>query len=470
MKRKLAFFVVVILILAGFNTMVLADSPAPGGPFSSAFNIQNLTADPVTCAVTYYDANGVQAASSDQLPTAIAGNDKAFVYVPSEGSLSTGAYSAVVSCDGQVAVVSNFSDSGGSTAFSGASFSGVSDTDAKYKWYTPNVYDNYYNFYTNIVVQNAGSSATDVTVSVYAPGSSTAVHTLTKTGLAANASYTFEMEGLAQLDTGKAYSAVIEGANTTDKLAVITNIYGRGPYADQLYSFNAFSDGATTLYAPVIMNDYYGYNTDFTIQNIGTAPANVTVTYYYMQNSSVQTKTQSLTIPQNSAQPNYTPAVSGVPSTGNLVVTAKAVSTNGEPIIGVINESNGYNRAASYSAFTAGSTNVRAPIVYKRFYGFNTSITCMNVGSSPASFTAAYVADSASGTSAVNESSTTIDPNFGSQLYQPNNSSLNDGYNGAAAITSSQPMACVVNEDITEGATATTSQDSLFTYNGINSN
>jgi hypothetical protein len=472
--RKVFPFVLVLALLLSFAGTALADAPAPGGPFSSSFNIQNLTTGSIECVVTYYDANGAEAATSDQLPASIAAEDKAYVYVPSEGSLGSGAYSAMISCSGEVAAVSNFSDQPNSqTEASGASYSGITDQQTADTWYTPNVYNNYYNFYTNIVVQNAGASSTNVTVSIYAPGSSTAVHTLTKTGLASNASYTFELEGVSQLSSNVSYSAKVEGGSGS-KLAVITNIYGRSTYNNQLYSFNAFTAGATTVYAPVIMNNYYGYDTDFTIQNLGTSNANVTITYYYRQGGVLQTKTQNLVIAPNSSDANYTPVESGVPSTGNLVVTAVAESTGAspQPIIGVINESKAAtNRAASYSGFTAGATTIRAPIIYKNFYGYDTSITCMNVGSgTAATFSVDYVADAASGTSATQETSPSVEQYEAHQFYQPANSSLNDSYNGAAKISSTTvPFACVINEDITSLTNPATSyvRDTLYTYNAV---
>jgi hypothetical protein len=222
--RRIFPSILVVALLLSFAGTALADDPAPGGPFSSAYNIQNLTSGGIQCAVTYYNADGSSGGDSTLLPTEIAGNDKAYVYVPNEGSLAAGAYSAVVSCSGEAAVVSNFSDQpASSTEASGASYSGIGGEETADKWYTPNVYNNYYNFYTNIVAQNAGSGPADVTVSIYAPGSSTPVHTMTKNDLAVNASYTFEMEGVSQLSTGVAYSAEIDGGSGS-KLAVITNL------------------------------------------------------------------------------------------------------------------------------------------------------------------------------------------------------------------------------------------------------
>ena len=125
--------------------------------------------------------------------------DSMFVYVPNIRFVASGTYSGVVSCDQEVAAVSNWSDSD-----SGASYSGVSAPGTT--WYAPNVYDNYYNYYTTTLVQNASSSPVDITVSIYPPGSSTPVSTVTHTSVPAYATSSFEQEALAGLNNNVAYS------------------------------------------------------------------------------------------------------------------------------------------------------------------------------------------------------------------------------------------------------------------------
>jgi hypothetical protein len=80
MKKKFILVLVVLMTLA----MVLpasAATPAPGGPFSTAFRIQNLEASSaVTCDYTFYNAQGGVAFTSGQ-SGAINAGDSLFVYV-----------------------------------------------------------------------------------------------------------------------------------------------------------------------------------------------------------------------------------------------------------------------------------------------------------------------------------------------------------------------------------------------------
>jgi len=362
--------------------------------------------------------------------------------------IAAGSYSGVVSCDQQVAAVANFSD-----ADSGASYSGIGTPATT--WYAPGIYDNYYNYYSNIVVQNATASPVNITVDIYAPGSAVPVKTQTANNVPAYASVNFEQEGAAELSDNVAYSAKITG---TGNIAPIVNIYGLGAVNNQLYSYNPFSAGATKFYAPVIMNNYYGNYTAIAVQNVGTAAASVTITYGTGQ-------TWSGIIAVNSAESRYTPLdTGGSAAYPGFLTSATIESTNGQPIVVVVNESNSYNRAASYSGFPSGSTTARAPIVMKRYYGYNTSITCQNIGTSATTMTLQYAGVAGSNTS----------PSIGvggtHMFYQPTDGLIGDNFIGSATITSSggNNIVCVVNEDRNEAPYQTQLNDFQYAYNAIN--
>ena len=92
-------------------------------------------------------------------------------------------------------------------------------------WYAPGIYDNYYNYYSNIVVQNATASPVNITVDIYAPGNPMPIKTQTANNVPAYASANFEQAGLAELSDNVAYSAKSRG---TGNVAPIVNIYGLG--------------------------------------------------------------------------------------------------------------------------------------------------------------------------------------------------------------------------------------------------
>jgi hypothetical protein len=449
-KRLFLFLMILILVLVPVSsfaatpfapaTIAFNTIPGPSGTFSSAFTIQNLSATIANCTFVLYNAAGTASYTSPSFTVPASGS--VFTYVPSIGALATGQYSGVVSCDQQVSAVVN-----SSSTDSGGAYDAVATTATT--WYAPNAYNNYYNYYTNFVVQNATASTVNVTVDII-NGSGAVVATQTASNVPAYAYVNFEQSGLAGLSANVAYSAKITG---TGALAVESNIYGQGSASNQLYSYTPFASGSLTAYAPVIMNNYYGYVTALTVQNIGAATANVTVTYG-------TGLTENTTIAPSSSHLFYTPN-SGLPSGNSLGLTSAKI-TSDQNIVALVNEQGGYLRSASYSAFASGSTTVSIPIVMKRYVSslhYNTSITCQNVGASNTNMTITY-------SNAATATQNSIPANGTALFYQPNEAGLPDNFNGSATVSSSgQPIVCIVNEDQNEAAYGgTTSFDHLFSY------
>jgi len=445
--RRFAMLLVLVSVLAALPVVVSADVPAPGGPFNTAFRVQNLSTEDAHCTFSFYDANGVSQYNSGTLPS-IPPGDSLYIYVPTDTTVADGMYSAVVSCDQEVAAVVNIGD-----VDSGASYSGVGHNEVATTLYAPGIYDNYYNFYSDIVVQNASAGAIDITLEIYQPGVTAPVYTDTKTNVPANAYVTWEQEGLTELVDNQFYSAKIIG---TGNIAAIVNIYGKGPNEGTLFSYNAFSAGSTTAYAPVIMNNYYGYTTALVVQNMGTTTANVTVTYSDPGTASDWTGT----IAPGAAMSFYSgdPAFN-IPS-GQLL---GAKVTSDQPVAVIVNEQTIYNRAGTYNGFAAGSTTARAPVVMNSYYNWNSSVTCQNVGTAPATMHISYAGVAG-----------TFEPEGGNPIpvdgvglfYQPAHITT-PNWIGSATITSDQPIVCVVNQDQNMPPQSTQVMDQLYVYNGI---
>lgn len=443
MKKVFSLTMVLALTLA-LTSIAFAAVPAPGGPFNSAFRVQNLEATQAQCSYVFYAADGTESFTS--ATTAVNPGDSLYVYVP-DLALTSGSYSAVVNCDRQIAAVTNFSD-----ADSGAAHAGVADPGPT--WYAPGIYDNYYNYYSDIVVQNASTGAVDVTLEIFEPGNAVAVYSVTQ-NVPVNGSHAFEQEGLAELDVNVPYSAKI---SATGNVAAIVNIYGLGGVNNQLYSYNPFKAGATEAYAPVIMNNYYTYDTSLTIQNLGASDAEVTVEY-------TNGFTTNHTIPSNSPLALYTPGQSGIPA-GNFEYGAKVTSTNAQPIVLLVNQSNPYQRAASYTGFSSGSTVATAPFVFKAYYTFDSNVICQNVGTGATRMEIAY---------ATGASGTTTSPSVAAgntySFYQPGDpvlASVPIHFQTSATVTSldGEPIVCVVNYDRIPSL-AQQIQDQLYSYEAI---
>jgi hypothetical protein len=442
-KKLFIFLVAMMLIVIPASSIAAAPAnigaysvPGPAGTFSSAFTVQNLGTAIANCTYQFFDAAGTAVVTSATFQIAIGGSS--FTYVPNVAGLASGQYSAVVSCDQQVSAVVNTSSPN-----SGGSYGGINTTSTT--WYAPNAFNNYYNFFTNFVVQNATGSPVDMTVQIIDP-SGTIVATQTASAVPAYASHNFEQSGLAGLSANVAYSAKITG---TGALAVESNIYGTGSVTNQLYSYTPFSGGSLTAYAPVVMKNYYGFSTALTVQNLGSATAHVTVTY---GTGLVQTANVGVSASAVFYTPNTT--------LNNGTITSAKV-TSDQNIVVLINETGNYLRAASFTAFSAGSMKVSVPIVLKHYYSYNTSITCQNVGTATTNITVTY-------NDGTTETLSNIAANGTALFYQPNNASLANGFNGSAMITSSsQPIVCVANEEQSDGTYATTSADLLFSYEGV---
>lgn len=428
--RKLLPILVVIAVLIS-AAPAAAQVPGPGGPYNSAFTVQNLEAKDGTCQYTLYDASGNPAYTSAAAP--IQANKSVFVYV---GGLSVGAgmYSVVVSCDVNTAAVSNYTGSGGAYA---ASYSGVPAAQTATTAYFPGLYKNYYGYYTNVVVQNASNTSINVTLKIYQ--GATLVDSETKT-VPAYASVVFDQKARAPLPNG-IYAGVVEA---TGPVAAMVNVWNN---VGQQFAYNGFTSGSSVAYAPVLMKSYYGFNTALTVQNIGDTSAEVTVTY---SNGVTNTKT----VPAKASQLFYTPNESGLPT--GWIGSAK-VEAPGGSIVVLVNESDANNRAASYTGFVAGGTTSNAPIVLKRYYSYSTSITCQNIGTASTNITVTY-------SNGAMETKNNVAVNGTALFYQPNTVGLPNGFNGSAIITASQPIVCVINQNQVDNPAA---QDFLLTYEGI---
>lgn len=428
--RKFMLPFVLLMILTG-TIPAMAQVPGPGGPYTSAFTVQNLEAQNGTCQYSLYDSAGTEALTSSATP--IQGNKSFFVYVGSLG-IGSGQYSAVISCDVNVAAVSNYTGSGGAFA---ASYTGVSAAQTATSVSFPGLYKNYYGYYTNVVVQNAGSAAASATLKIYS--GATLVDSETKT-VPANASVVFDQKARSGLAEG-IYAGVVEA---TGPVAAIVNVWNN---AGQQYAYNGFTSGSAVAYAPVLMKNYYGFNTALTVQNVGNDPVSVTVTY---SNGATNTKP----IPAKASQLFYTPNEAGIPN--GWLGAAKIVALGGN-IVALVNESDANNRAASYTGFPAGGKKSNAPIVLRNYYGYSTSVTCQNIGTAPTTITATY-------SNGVTESKTNIAVNATALFYQPNTLGLPDSFNGSAIFTADQDIVCVVNENQVANPEK---KDFLLTYEGI---
>ena len=454
MRHVRMSFVLALVMLAsvGFagarETKAAPAAAIPGGPFATAFRVQNL--DPTQnaqCSYELFDDAGQSRFTSPALP-AIRPNESAFVYTPQVANLPAGTFGAVITCNVQVAAVVNYSDQ-----TKGDTYVGIGNPSPTV--YIPSAYNNYFNFFTQYRVMNASSTAQTVRLEYFqAGGAKVAEETFQ---LAANGVRTIEQNARPELQRNTPYSAKLTGSAP---LAATVSIYGQGVAERQLYSFSGFAEGtANAIFAPVIMNNYYGYDSAITIQNLDAAEADVDVQY-------TNGVTRNVKVAGNSSQ-----VVLNFQETTlqrNVLYSARIVSKNGRRLIVTVNESLRNNsRASTYEGMPTGGRRHVAPITMFQYFGFNSSITCQNIGGAATRVDITYAGTNRAGQPVtVTGDPITIAPGATGFFFQfLANQKLPTGFIGSATLTAaSSDIVCVVNQDQSEPQFATQNVDQLYAY------
>ena len=201
-----------------------------------------------------------------------------------------------------------------------------------------------------------------------------------------------------------------------------------------------------TIYLPNItryLGGREGWYTPFIVQNTGTVPTTLNVSFYKFSDGSLVT---CRTIP------NLAPGTSfaDVP-TNDLDLPFDAqfsvvVRSFGSTIVSVVNEhagSGARSEAMSYVGVSAGATSVFLPNITRRFFGFDTPFIIQNLGVGQTTATARFV--SFDGTAPTVSAIRTIDAGR-SQFIDPNyEPGLVDGHQYAVTVTASEPISVVVN-------------------------
>jgi hypothetical protein len=259
-------------------------------------------------------------------------------------------------------------------------------------------------------------------------------------------------------DAAQAGSAVVY---SSQPVAAFVNEFAPGNVGDATsYSGVQVPSGVgPTLYAPTIVNNAYGgYTTGIGLLNEGSSATDVTITYRDGGGAIVKTKT----VPALAAHA-YQALYSGdttLALPAGFAGTATIVSSTGQPLGAIVNETGPGGQFSSYDAVPSGNSLLNAPVALNNaFGGYYTGMGIQNTSGSSGSVTVTYY--DASGTPTIK--SFNISGNGSLGVYQ---GSVTDGPAlGAytATITSTLPLAAIVNEV----APSTTSAQQSTSYNAF---
>lgn len=412
-----------------------------GSTDTSSFTVQNIDSVVGSVTVIFYDGSG-----NPIQPSALSGGaspqpnpfslnpgqsyEIATVNVP---GLAPGIYAVVLQGSMKIGAIANILGTGAINF----NESYTSFSNGASPFYLPAITFNYYGWYSLVSVQNIGSGATNVTVAITCLDGTTG--TLTANNVAQFASVTFDLYN--QIPVGFSPSTQCNGSaqvtSTSNSQPLVAVDNQRVPTGGNMQSYSGVASGAGTLYVPALYNSYYGWNGSLNILKIGTGATHITITYSDGGSSSCDL-TDSLPSCQR-YMPTYHP------SAGYFGATIS--SSPSMPLVAVANAASG-SQAQTYNAIdpSTATSAVGIPAVMKMYYGWNTSVTCQNVGTVPTTLHVVY--DGFAG-NAYDTPAVALNQGQSKEIFQPGEAFLPNGYRGGLTVTanagSSAKISCIIN-------------------------
>lgn len=480
-QKVLATVLGVVIALAVFFLPALAGSTTKS--LSTNFTIVNLGSAQASGVVQYLKSDGTEWRSSETFTLTANGGQAIFrQYMAGPGYIEQpGQGSVIVSADQPMGAVVQIL-ARGQTPTSGA-YSGF--VEGSESFYVPLVIRQLYGASglanSQIIVQNTGSSPTDVAIALVRHDG-TGTYTKTVTSLAGGASYLYDLanESPSNVPDGWYGSAVVRATTPGGRVAVVSNLF-TGPHGMQ--TFNGFSSPARQWGVPLFTSRLAnGLSTPVTVQNVSgsTIPEGgivMTCTKNALSWGPVTVVISNTTEILNSASFFVNPVVDmTLPNdwygSCRIVASADVVAFVQMRVIGT-------DRAAAHEAIPTGSTDktVLIPLAAKRLAnGFATVTNIQNLSiSATAHVTFTYTPSPeyvASGGSAsiVTIPNVPIDPGSGIQHNLRLLSGgaavpqLPEGWYGTCVVQSSdQPIHGFVELTLLTGSGDTYQAHSIFT-------
>lgn len=452
---KLVRYVSLLALLAMFCVFAPLGASAQSRPFSTGFQIQNLSGTTANVSISFYpEGSGTPLAP---VSTTVGANSST-TYATLPSAVSSGfSGSAVISSDQKVAAIVNVVSPDLSLSFGGAAYTGFSSGAKTVS--LPLLFKAYFSFNTFFNIQNVSSTnATNVRVT-YSGGGLGAPVNAGPFSIPAGSAMRFDQATNANLPANFNGSAVV----TSDQDVAVT-VIEVGPTT--MLGYNGFTAGSTDVAFPLINANNFGYTTGISLQNTGGSSTNVTVTY--TPSSAGTACTETKTIPSqgtaffainafriSEAGEN---CANGATFVGSARVTTNSASM---PLVGIVNQLNQTtNKGGSYDAFNpANATGVVVfPLIQDRFFGYFTGISIVNVGSVATPLTCTF-----SG-SAVTQGTASLAPGGTFTAVQLN--VIANGYNGSGTCTATTAGAKIVG--IANQLKSTGTTDTFFVYEGTN--
>jgi hypothetical protein len=207
-----------------------------------------------------------------------------------------------------------------------------------------------------------------------------------------------------------------------------------------------------TVYLPNLtktLGGASGWQTPFIVQNTGSAPTQLEITFLRFLNSQCVVRRTVQALAPGTSVADVPNNDTDLPGNTQFAVVVKSFGSN---VVAVVNEQAGggdRSEAMAYDGLTQGATNVFLPNITRRFFGYVTPFIIQNLSGTSADVTARFVSFDGTVPSVAVQRSI---PAGASKFVDPNSDDkdvgapgLVDGKQYAVTVTSSQPVSVVVN-------------------------
>jgi hypothetical protein len=416
-----------VIMLAGM--LSLFNFAAASAATNTGVDVVNLSNNSGQVTLIFYDSAG---SSPGSVTENIGPYGSVNFYIPTLAgiTLPPGQYSAVVSSDVPIAATVGLTDS--PDRF-GDDYVGTSAPANVLSF--PLIYRNHSSYISQLIVQNAHTSAQTVTVEFFKQGSVTPAASDSAT-IQPNSFAIFDMADYAAYGNGFG-GAVVTGTGPLAGTAIANRDPGTGSAAKSQLMYRAFTaeQQSTEILLPLFYNGFNGFNTGVNVINRGGASTQVSVVY----TSSNDVPGGPWNAGPQTLQPGemytfFRPA--GLPDNvfGSAVVTSTATEIAVVASHGRV-DTNGNNVAFAYEGAPsdAASACVALPVVHNRT-SWKTGINILNLGNVASTVEIVY---SSSNPATPNATKTyNVPANSPLTVYMPTDAATQLGFYGGASLRS----------------------------------
>jgi len=236
----------------------------------------------------------------------------------------------------------------------------------------------------------------------------------------------------AQLPSAR-YSLVV---SSTDKVVVVASVAGDGTKRFT-GSYSGFSTGATTTYLASTAYQWYGWYSMISVMNLGSGPADVTVTINCSNGTGTTGTLTQLDIPSLASHTFVLKSEVPTGFTSSTTCIGSSKITSDENVV-VVNNQNvpTLGSTNTFEGFPGGFDKVYVPNLSTNYYGWVSALNVIKLGSGSTTVTIDY------DDSEPNDTCNLTDTTPSCQLYMPAVHPTSGRY--GAKITSSPSMELLV--------------------------